>query len=238
MTEHYRPDLRLAADGRLETVSTDAQHLLHPDLALLMSTSGSTGSPKLVRLSHENVLSNAQAIVSALGVTSADRAITSLPLHYCYGLSVLHAQLVAGGTVVLRRKSFAEPDVRDVLGRCGVSIVAATPYLIDLLDVQGVLSADLPDLRLVTQAGGALPADRVRDIAALGQAGGWSLAVMYGQTEATARMAVLPPAVRGAASGRRRLAGRRFVLLPGHHRSRSGGRARTGWGSWSSPAPG
>lgn len=194
VTERYRPDLRLGADGRLETVSIDAQHLLHPDLALLMSTSGSTGSPKLVRLSHENVRSNAQAIVAALGVTSADRAITSLPLHYCYGLSVLHAQLVAGGTVVLRRKSFAEPDVRDVLARCRVSIVAATPHLIDLLDVQGVLSADLPDLRVVTQAGGALPAHRVRDIAALGQAGGWSLAVMYGQTEATARMAVLPPA--------------------------------------------
>ncbi len=194
VVDHYRPDLRLAADGRFETVSIDVQHLLHPDLALLMSTSGSTGSPKLVRLSHENVLSNAQAIVSALGVTPADRAITSLPLHYCYGLSVLHAQLVAGGTVVLRRRSFAEPDVRDVLARFGVSILAATPHLIDLLDVQGVLAADLPDLRLVTQAGGALPAHRVRDLAAFGQARGWSLAVMYGQTEATARMAVLPSA--------------------------------------------
>ena len=194
VADHYRPDLRLTSDGRFQSVSSEAQHLLHPDLALLMSTSGSTGSPKLVRLSHENVLSNAQAIVSALGVTPADRAITSLPLHYCYGLSVLHTQLVAGGTVVLRQRSFAEPDVRDVLARFGVSILAATPYLIDLLDVQGVLTADLPDLRLVTQAGGALPAHRVRDVAALGQARGWCLAVMYGQTEATARMAVLPPA--------------------------------------------
>ena len=194
VADHYRPDLRLTADGRFQTISTEAQHLLHPDLALLMSTSGSTGSPKLVRLSNENVLSNAGAIVSALGLTPADRAITSLPLHYCYGLSVLHAQLVVGGTVVLRQRSLAEPDVRDVLARFSVSILAATPYLIDLLDLQGVLTAELPDLRLVTQAGGALPAHRVRDIAQLGQARGWSLAVMYGQTEATARMAVLPPA--------------------------------------------
>ena len=191
---HYRPDLRLAANGRFHTISMDAQHLLHPDLALLMSTSGSTGSPKLVRLSHENLLSNSEAIISALGLTPADRAITSLPLHYCYGLSVLHSQLVAGGTVVLRQRSFAQPDVRDVLVRFGVSVLATTPHLIDLLDVQGVLTADLPDLRLVTQAGGALPAHRVRDIAALGRARGWALAVMYGQTEATARMAVLPPA--------------------------------------------
>ena len=194
VSNHYRPDLRLTADGRVAANSSDAHHLLHPNLALLMSTSGSTGSPKLVRLSQENLRSNAEAIVSALGVTAADRAITSLPLHYCYGLSVLHAQLVAGGTVVLRRSSFTESGVRDVLARFGVSIVAATPYLIDLLEVQGVLSAELPDLRLVTQAGGALPAHRVREIAALGQMGGWSLAVMYGQTEATARMAVLPPA--------------------------------------------
>ena len=84
-----------------------------------------------------------------------------MPLHYCYGLSVLHAQLLAGATVVLRQRSFADPDVADVLARFGVSMVAATPYLIDLLDVQGVLTVDLPDLRLVTQAGGALPPSRV-----------------------------------------------------------------------------
>jgi acyl-coenzyme A synthetase/AMP-(fatty) acid ligase len=193
VTAHYRPDLLLGTDGGFSTASSDPQHLLHPDLALLLSTSGSTGSPKLVRLSSENVLSNAEAIVSSLAITTADRAITSLPLHYCYGLSVLHAQLRAGASLVLRRKSFADADVCDTLVQSRVSMVAATPYLIDLMDVQGLLEADLPDLRLITQAGGALPAQRVREVAALGRTRGWSLVVMYGQTEATARMAVLPP---------------------------------------------
>ena len=184
------------------------------------------------------MLSNADAIVSALAMTSADRAITSLPLHYCFGLSVLHAQLRAGGTVVLRRRSVAEPDVRDMLGRHGVSIVPATPHLVDLLDVQGVLERDLPDLRLVRR-----PVARCRPTGSgtsppSGRRGGWSLAVMYGQTEATARMAVLPPALaaRHPDAVGWPVAGSSFS--PGHHRSGSHGRAQTRWGSWSSPAPG
>lgn len=189
---HYRPDLVLGPGNRFTSVSAAPQHVLHPDLAVLLSTSGSTGSPKLVRLSRDNVLSNADAIVSALAITAADIAITLLPLHYCFGLSVLHTQLRAGATVVLRARSAADPDVGDVLARHRVSILPATPHVVDLLDVQGVLQRDLPDLRLVTQAGGALAPDRVADVAARGRAGGWSLVVMYGQTEATARMAVLP----------------------------------------------
>ena len=193
ITAHYRPDLRLRRDGRFDTVSRHPQHLLHPDLALLLSTSGSTGSPKLVRLSHDNVMSNADAIVDALSIRPTDRAITSLPLHYCFGLSVLHAQLRAGATVVLRRRSIADPDIADTLARSAVTMIAATPHVIELLDVQGVLNCHLPDLRLLAQAGGALAPPRVAEIAARGRARGWSLIVMYGQTEATARMAVLPP---------------------------------------------
>ncbi|MCW4602448.1 AMP-binding protein [Janibacter hoylei] len=95
ITGRFAPDLRLHA-GEVEVLEPQAQHLLHPDLALLLSTSGSTGSPKLVRLSRDNVLSNATGIARALGLRSDDRAITSLPLHYCYGLSVMHSVLHAG----------------------------------------------------------------------------------------------------------------------------------------------
>ena len=189
----YRPDLVLEPDGSFSWAAVGPQHLLHPDLALLLSTSGSTGSPKLVRLSRDNVLSNADAIASALAVTPADRAVTLLPLHYCFGLSVLHTQLRAGATVVLRGGSAADPDLGDALLQHGVSMIPATPHLVDILDVQGVLERDLPALRLVLQAGGALAPDRVSAVAARGRAGGWSLVVMYGQTEATARMAVLAP---------------------------------------------
>lgn len=197
ITAVYQPDLWLRPDGTFETAtpnrnSGEPRHLLHPDLALLLSTSGSTGSPKLVRLSHRNVLSNAEAIAAALSITPADRAVTSLPLHYCFGLSVLHAQLRAGATTVLRPGSVTDPGFAGDLRRDRVTVVAATPHVVDLLDVQGVLD-QLPSLRLLAQAGGALSPARVRELAARGRAAGWGMAVMYGQTEATARMAVLPP---------------------------------------------
>jgi acyl-CoA synthetase (AMP-forming)/AMP-acid ligase II len=200
ITAAYPPDLWLREDGTFDGPPDDdrtaPRHLLHPDLALLLSTSGSTGSPKLVRLSHTNLISNADAIVAALSITAADRAVTSLPLHYCFGLSVLHAQLRAGATAVLWRGSVMEPAFGAELRKNRVSLLPATPHLVDLLDIQGVLD-DLPSLRLLAQAGGALPAARVRELATRGRADGWGLAVMYGQTEATARMAVLPPELAG-----------------------------------------
>ena len=194
ITGIYQPEFRLLPDGTFaRTGAPDATHDLHPDLTLLLSTSGSTGSPRLVRLSRSNLVSNADAIVAALAISAADRAITSLPLHYCFGLSVLHAQLRAGGSVVLRNRSVTDPDFADQVARHRVTLLPATPHLVDMFDVQGLLDRELPDLRLIAQAGGALPPDRVRDVADRGQVHGWGLAVMYGQTEATARMAVLPP---------------------------------------------
>ncbi|TDO44235.1 acyl-CoA synthetase (AMP-forming)/AMP-acid ligase II [Kribbella sp. VKM Ac-2527] len=193
ITTAYSPDLRLREDGTFDGPGrTEPRHLLHHDLALLLSTSGSTGSPKLVRLSHTNLTSNADAIIAALSITPADRAVTSLPLHYCFGLSVLHAQLRAGATTVLWPGSVTEPAFGSEIRRNHVTLLPATPHVADLLDVQGVLD-DLPSLRLLAQAGGALPSARVSELAARGRANGWDLAVMYGQTEATARMAVLPP---------------------------------------------
>ena len=91
----YRPDV-VVSGGVLEEWHPGTAHDLHPDLALMLSTSGSTGSPKLVRLSHENVRSNAASISTYLGLTADDRAATSLPLHYCYGLSVLARTLPSG----------------------------------------------------------------------------------------------------------------------------------------------
>ena len=98
----YRPDV-VVSGGLLEERHAGTAHDLHPDLALMLSTSGSTGSPKLVRLSHENVRSNAASIASYLGLTADDRAATSLPLHYCYGLSVLNSHLPSGQPAADRR---------------------------------------------------------------------------------------------------------------------------------------
>ena len=166
---------------------------LHPDLALLMSTSGSTGSPKLVRLSHRNLVSNAEAIGVALGLTELDRGITSLPLHYCYGLSVLHAHLAAGAGVVMTDASVLDPCFRQALRQHGVTNVAGVPHTYELLERSDPEHLRTSTLRLLTQAGGRLAPSAVTDWAARARSWGADFVVMYGQTEATARIAWLPP---------------------------------------------
>lgn len=168
-------------------------HRLHEDLALLMSTSGSTGSPKLVRLSHTNLISNATAIADYLAISETDRAATTLPMSYCYGLSVVNSHLLRGAGLVLTDRSVVDDEFWDVFTRHRATTFAGVPHTFELLDRIGFDSMDLPHLRYVTQAGGRMAPDRVRHFATLGQRRGWQLFVMYGATEATARMAYLPP---------------------------------------------
>lgn len=187
----YGASLTRNADGWQPTGS--AAPALHDDLRLLLSTSGSTGSPKLVRLSAANVESNARAIADYLALGVDDVALTTLPLDYCYGLSVLHAHLAAGATVVLDDRSVTDPTLWADARAAGVTSFAGVPYTFDLLGTSGW--PDLPSLRQVTQAGGRMAPERVRALAEQGARDGWDLVVMYGQTEATARMAYLPPAL-------------------------------------------
>jgi acyl-CoA synthetase (AMP-forming)/AMP-acid ligase II len=195
----YDPDLIAAPAGgadqgwALEERRATARHRLHPDLALLMSTSGSTGSPKLVRLSRQNLQSNAEAIGSYLDLRETDRAITSLPMAYCYGLSVINSHLQRGASLVLTDRSVVSGEFWDLFRRTEATSLAGVPYTFDLLDRAGFEDMSLPHLRYITQAGGRLNPDRVRRYAELGRRRGWELFVMYGQTEATARMAYLPP---------------------------------------------
>ena len=197
VTSRFDPDVVVAAEGgevHLRERRTTSRHRLHPDLALLLSTSGSTGSPKLVRLSADAVDANARAIATAVGIQPDDVAMTTLPLHYCYGLSVLHSHLAAGARVVLTGDSLVDQGLWERARRHRVTSLALVPHGFDLLDRLGPPGALLPSLRRITQAGGRLAPDRVRRYAALGEREGWELVVMYGQTEATARIAVLPGA--------------------------------------------
>ena len=165
--------------------------MLHPDLALLLSTSGSTGSPKLVRLSRSAVRSNAAAIATYLDLTDADRGILTLPLHYCYGLSILTSHLYAGAATIVTDWSVLDPCLWDLAAEHGATGLAGVPHTFDQLDQLGF--PDLASLRYVTAAGGKLAPERVTDLVGLGRSRGWDFYVMYGQTEATARMAYLPP---------------------------------------------
>lgn len=192
----YDPDVVIDGDTP-EVRRAVSAHRLHPDLALLLSTSGSTGSPKLVRLSARNLLANASSIAEYLSIGPEDRAATTLPMFYCYGLSVVHSHLLRGASLLLTERSVVDDEFWDDVRVHRVTSFAAVPYTIDLLDRIGFDRMRLPDLRYITQAGGRLAPERVRAYARLGQRAGWDFFVMYGQTEATARMAYLPPELAG-----------------------------------------
>ncbi len=210
----YRPDV-VIGDG-IHDVRHPGDHELHPDLALLLSTSGSTGSPKLVRLSRTNLVANAAAISSYLDIRATDRAATTLPMSYCYGLSVIHSHLLSGAGVILTDRSVVDEEFWELFRREGGTNFAGVPYTFELLERAGFAERDLPALRFVTQAGGRLPPDRVRRFAALGRRRGWDLIVMYGATEATARMAYLPADLAESRAGAigKPIPGGSFALEP------------------------
>jgi acyl-CoA synthetase (AMP-forming)/AMP-acid ligase II len=194
----HDPDIVLDADGadhgglRVDIRRATSAHELHPDLAILLTTSGSTGSPRLVRLSHINVTSNAAAISEYLDLGATDRGVLNLPLHYCYGLSVLNSHLTVGAGVVVTDRSVVDECFWTLMEAHGVTGFAGVPHTFDLLDASGFAERRLGRLRYVTQAGGKLAPERVTQYLQLGQRSGWDFIVMYGQTEATARMAYLP----------------------------------------------
>jgi len=170
---------------------------LHPDLAALMSTSGSTGAAKAVKLSVGNIESNAIAIAESLHLQTDDVAITSLPLHYCYGLSIVTSHLVAGAAVVVTDTSVVDPCFWNLIERHGVTTLSGVPHTFELVARLGndplASGSQGASIRRITQAGGRMDPEIVRHHAEDALRHGRKLFVMYGQTEATARMTVLDP---------------------------------------------
>lgn len=165
----------------------------HPDLALLLSTSGSTGNPKLVKLSRTAVFRNADAIVAGLGIGVEDRAITPLPYSYTYGLSIINSHLRAGATVVVSDEAVVARGFWDTVDRHQVTSLAGVPTTYKMLRQMRWNVASHPTVRSATQAGGRLgdeDREHFRDM--FSEAGG-TFFVMYGQTEATARITITAP---------------------------------------------
>ncbi|MET1088350.1 MAG: AMP-binding protein, partial [Arthrobacter sp.] len=126
---------------------------------------------------------------------------TTLPMYYCYGLSVINSHLLRGAGIVLTELSVVDPCFWDLFRNRGATSFAAVPYMFELLDRVRFTDLELPSLRYITQAGGRLDPQTVVRYAEEGQRAGWELFVMYGQTEATARMAYLPPPLAAAYPG-------------------------------------
>lgn len=165
---------------------------LDDDLALLLTTSGSTGSPKLVRLSYDNIRSNAESIAEYLNITEQERPITSLPMYYSYGLSVINSHLIKGATILLTDRSVLQKEFWEFAKEQKATSIAGVPYTYEMLRRLRVMKMDLPHLKTFTQAGGKLNPKFIGEYVAQAKEAGKEFIVMYGQTEATARMSYLP----------------------------------------------
>lgn len=165
---------------------------MNEELALLLTTSGSTGSPKLVKQSYHNIRSNTESIVKYLDIDCSERPITTLPMNYTYGLSIINSHLYVGATMLLTEEPVLQKGFWDFFREEAATSFGGVPYTYEILDKLRFYRMELPSLRYMTQAGGKLLPELHRKFAEYARQNGKKFVVMYGQTEATARMGYLP----------------------------------------------
>ena len=166
---------------------------LHADLKVLLSTSGTTGTPKLVKLSEANLRANAQSILAYLPIKQDDVTPLNLSICYSYGLSVLTSNSLAGGTIVCTNKDILSKDFWADFEKLGYTTLAGVPYIYEMLNRIGFLKKNYPQLRYMTQAGGKLSSKLAEVFSTHLKSQNKDFFIMYGQTEATARMSYLHP---------------------------------------------
>ena len=192
----YQPEFEFSRKGgswALRKGGVPLGDKIHPDLAILLSTSGSTGSSKQVRLSHENLRSNGLSIIEYLGIENTERAITALQFNYSFGLSVITSHLHGGASISLTSKSVLEDGFWAQFERQNATSVSGVPRSFEMLSRSGFLDRSIAGLRTITQAGGRLRPELVEAFASYASRNHARFYVMYGQTEASPRMSYLPP---------------------------------------------
>ncbi len=170
----------------------ESAYPLFDELALLLTTSGSTGSPKLVRQSYANIHANTESIVEYLALDENERPITTLPMNYTYGLSIINSHLYVGATILLTDKTLMQKEFWEFLKAEKATSFGGVPYTYEMLKKLRYFRMDLPSIKTMTQAGGKLIPELHKEFAEFALANNKNFVVMYGQTEATARMAYLP----------------------------------------------
>jgi acyl-CoA synthetase (AMP-forming)/AMP-acid ligase II len=181
-------------DHILLKTNIKSKSLLDKNLAILLNTSGSTGSPKLVRLSYDNLISNGQSIVEYLKIDDRDRAITTLPFSYSFGLSIINSHFLAGASIIMTKKSIMERGFWEIFDKHKPTSLSGVPFTFEILRRIGFFSkSPQSSLRYITQAGGKMSNDLILEIDEFSKKHKIDFYVMYGQTEATARISYLKP---------------------------------------------
>ncbi len=182
-----------AHDYTLLKTRFDKEYSLFDELALLITTSGSTGSPKFVRQSYENLLSNAESIAKYLKLDSTERPITTLPMNYVYGLSIINSHFLVGATLLLTDKGLMQKEFWDFFKTTQATSFGGVPYTYEMLNKLRFYRMKLPSLRTMTQAGGKITPELHEKFAKYAAENDKQFVVMYGAAEATSRMGYLPP---------------------------------------------
>ena len=165
---------------------------LAQDIKILLSTSGTTGSPKLVKLSQNNILQNAISISDYLPINHNDVVPLNLPLNYSYGLSVLHSNAICGGTIVCGLPDILDRKFWSYLDTYKFTSIAGVPFIYEMLNRIGFMKKKYPSLKYISQAGGNLSKNIKTKFNDYCIENDISFFVMYGQTEATARISYVP----------------------------------------------
>lgn len=163
---------------------------MYEDLSLLLPTSGSTGSPKLVRHSYRNIEANADNVRRLFKLDGTEKAMAILPMHYTMGLSVIASHLLAGATLLLSGHSLLDKGFWATLKEA--TSFTGVPYSYEILIKMRFTRMDLPNLKVITQGGGKLTEAMWNTLAQYAQDNGKQFIATYGQSECTARMAYLP----------------------------------------------
>ncbi|MGM0770364.1 MAG: class I adenylate-forming enzyme family protein [Halobacteriota archaeon] len=188
--ERFTTLIHISKDSSMETLRKDVINEENNDLVrLVIYTSGTTGAPKGVMLSDENLISNANSIIEVLSITPEDRAAQVISPHHAFGNSIVNSQLIAGGSIAIGGLTFLKSTFE--LVESGVSIFYGVPstYRI-LLKYPSSFQKAFRNVRLAASAGGAMEADVIKKIKELNRR--IEIIPMYGQTEATARLAYVP----------------------------------------------
>lgn len=164
---------------------------LHPDLAILLPTSGSTGNTKYVRISHANLEANTKSIIESLGISQKDRAITTMPLGYSYMLSVLNSHLHAGASIFICDYPIIQRKFWELAKMHQITSISGVPTFFHILVRLGLENFDVPSLRQITQAGGKLDNATTQKMIDFAKSKNIEFITMYGQTEASPRISYL-----------------------------------------------
>jgi len=183
----------LELEGYILWDTGDSGTAVADNLALMLTTSGSTGSPKVVRLSKKNLLSNALSIISYLHITDKERPVLGLPMNYAFGLSIVNSHLLSGATLLLTEHSFVEREFVDFAVSNGFTSYSGVPFAFETIRKLAIWKRPMHSLRTLTMAGGMPSKEIVRFFDDTLRPLGKKLYVMYGQAEATARISFLEP---------------------------------------------